>query len=236
MDVIEAITKRRSVRNYLETPVEWDKVATILDSGRLAPSAGNIQDWKFIVVTDIGLRKAIAEAAISQNWMTHAPVFIVVCADIARIQRSYGVRGERLYSIQDCAIAATQMMLTAQSLGLATCWVGAFDEGMIQRALGLPDFLRPQVVLTIGYPDGETKPTPRMRLENMVFMNGYGNIARIKDVGRVLWDYNVVGRAVDSIQKTANNLTKATKQQRTSFFEKIKQKFTKKKETKDLKT
>lgn len=223
MDVLEAITKRRSVRKYLEAPVEWDKVATILDAGRLAPSAGNVQDWKFIVVTDEGLRKAIAEASLGQNWMNQAPVLIVVCADIERIKRSYGVRGERLYSIQDSAIAATHMILTAQSLGLATCWVGAFEETMVQRALNLPDLIRPQIILTIGYPDGETKATPRLRLENMVFMNGYGNIARIKDIGRVLWDYNVVGRAVDSIKKTAEDLDKKTKPQRESFLEKLRQ-------------
>lgn len=222
MDVFEAISKRRSVRKYLESPVEWDKVSQILESARLAPSAGNVQDWKFIVITDENLRKAIAEASLGQHWMAQAPVMITVCADIDKMKRFYGVRGERLYSIQDCAVAATHMMLEAQSLGLATCWVGAFDENMVQRALSLPDNIRPQVILTLGYPAEEPKQTPRLRLENMVFLNGFGNVARIKDLSRVLWDYNVVGRAVDSIKKTAKDIDKSTKHKRQSFIDKLK--------------
>ena len=227
MDVFEAIQKRRSVRSYLESPVEWDKVSTILEAGRLSPSAGNVQEWKFIVVTDEAQRKAVAETALNQHWIAKAPVHIVVCADLDKIKRMYGVRGERLYSVQDCAIAATNMMLTAESLGLGTCWVGAFEENMLQRALGIPDHARPQVILTIGYVDREPKQSPRLRLENMVYLGKYGN--RIKDIGRVLWDFNVVGRAKDSVKQTAKDYGKKTKKEREELTEKAKKHYHEKK-------
>ena len=224
MDVIEAISKRRSVRKFLEAPVEWEKVSQVLDAGRIAPSAGNVQEWKFIVVTDLELRKKVAECALKQHWISKAPVIIIICADIDKIKRHYGMRGERLYSIQDCAIAATHMILTAESLGLATCWVGAFEENMLQRVLEIPDNSRPQVIIPMGYADEKPKPTTRLRLENMVFLNGYGAVHRIKDMGMVLWDHNVLGRAVKSTKETIKDVDKLTKPQRETLAEKFKAK------------
>jgi len=224
MDVFEAITTRRSVRKFLDAPIEWDKISLILEAGRLAPSAGNVQERIFIVVADEELRKKVAEAALKQYWIATAPFIIVICADTDKIKRYYGIRGERLYSIQDCAIAATQMILTAYSLDLATCWVGAFEENMLQRALGLPDTLRPQILLPMGYPDEKPKPTSRLRLENMVYFDGYGNVHRIKDMGAVLWDHNVLGRAIKGIKDTTKDINKLTKAKRESLAEKIKAK------------
>ncbi|MBS1266687.1 MAG: Coenzyme F420:L-glutamate ligase [Candidatus Woesearchaeota archaeon] len=226
MDVLEAIKKRKSIRKYLDVPVEWDKVGKILDAGRLSPSAGNVQDWRFIVVTDPGLRKKIAEASLKQYWMEQAPVFIVVITELEKIRKHYGLRGERLYAIQDCAIAATSMMLAAQSLGLSTCWVGAFEEGMIQELLGMPDNVRPQVILTIGYADEDPEPTYRYPLEHITLLNGYGGNARkIKDFGKVFWDHNIVGRAVESTKKTVKDIEKVTRDKRQEHTSKIKKFF-----------
>jgi hypothetical protein len=88
------------------------------------------------------------------------------------------------------------MMLAAHALGLATCWIGAFDESKIQRPLGLPDNVRPQMILTLGYPDEKPKMPPRYPIDNLVFLERFGNIGRIKDIGVVLWDHNVVGRTI----------------------------------------
>ena len=160
MEVFECINTRRSIRNYLDIPVEWDKVGTILEAGRLAPNSGNIQDYNFIVVQDEEKRKTIAEASLRQHWMSKAPVYIVVCADLKKSERFYGVRGNRLYSIQNCAAAIENMLLTANSLGLGACWVGAFDENVVSRVLGIPDYARPQAIITIGYSDEKPK-TPQ---------------------------------------------------------------------------
>ncbi len=173
MEVLECIKTRRSTRKFLDVPVEWDKIGTIVDAGRSAPTSGNLQNWKFIVVLDEEKRKEISEACLKQFWMERAPVHIVICSEPEKAKRFYGIRGERLYSIQNCAASAENMILTAHSLGLGSCWVGAFDEDMLKRALGIPDYARPQAIIPIGYP-AEKVPTPmQYQLENLVFMEAW---------------------------------------------------------------
>ena len=206
MEILQAIKTRRSIRRYLDVPIEWEKVGVVLEAGRLAPSAGNIQEWSFIVVRDEGTRGEIAECCVDGYWMTTAPVHIVIVATIEPIARNYGMRGERLYSIQDCAVAATQMMLAAVSQGLGTCWVGAFDEHVLHRLLSIPDSIRPQLILTLGYPDEKPVMPKRKPLQNLVFLDSYGN--RIKDIGMVLRDYDVVGRTLEVGKKVVSHITR----------------------------
>jgi len=174
MDVIECIKTRRSIRKFLDVPVEWDKVGTIVEAGRNAPNAGNLQNWKFIIVLDEGKRKSIAEACLQQFWMAKAPVHIIICSEPEKAKRFYGIRGERLYSIQNCAAAVQNMLLAANSVGLGACWVGAFDEDKVSSVLGIPNYARPQAVIPIGYP-AEKVPYPmQYQLENLVFMEAWG--------------------------------------------------------------
>ena len=212
MDTLQAIRTRRSIRDYLDVPVEWEKIGIVLDAGRLAPSAGNTQEWNFIVVTDGEVRQQIAESCVDGLWMAKAPVFIVITANIEPISRNYGIRGERLYSIQDCAVAATQMMLAAHVQGLGTCWVGSFDEHLLGRLLSLPDTARPQVILTLGYPDEHPSMPLRKRLEAIVFLNSFGN--RIRDIGFVLRDYNIAGKAVEAGRGAVSSLQKKASEKR----------------------
>jgi nitroreductase len=180
MEVFECITTRRSVRKYLDVPVEWEKVGTVLEAGRAAPSAGNLQNWKFIVVLDKDLRHQIADAALQQSWMKDAPVHIIVCAEPKKAEQFYGLRGERLYTVQNCAAAIENMLLTAHSLNLGSCWVGAFDEEMLKRTLNIPDDVRPQAIITLGYPAEKTRAPVRYRIEDIVFLETWMN--RIKDI------------------------------------------------------
>jgi len=228
METFECISTRRSIRKYLDIPVEWDKVGTILEAGRLAPSSGNIQDWNFVVVQDEEKRKAIAEASLRQHWMSKAPVHIIVCADLKKSERFYGIRGNRLYSIQDCAAAIENMLLTAHSLGLGACWVGAFDENVVSRVLNIPDHARPQAIITIGYSDEKPKEPVRYPLTTVTFLEKYGN--RIKDMAAVMHDYSLViernlrkGKAVfeKTSKKTGSLLTEKGK----DLAKKIKEKF-----------
>ncbi len=223
MDVLEALATRRSIRKYLEVPVEWDKVGQILEAGRLAPSAGNLQEWRFIVVTNPEVRKEIAESALGQHWIEVAPIHIVVTAITEKVKTHYGMRGERLYAIQDCAACATYMMLAAHELGLGSCWIGAFDEAKVQRVLKLPDDVRPQMILTIGYADEKPRMPPRYPINNLVFFETYGGVGRIKDLDRVLWDHNVVGRAVNAAKETQKDFVRLTKKDRAKLFERLKE-------------
>ncbi len=187
MDVLEAVVTRRSIRKYLDVPVEWDKVGTILEAGRWAPSAGNLQNWKFITIDDPGKRKAIAEACVGQLWMAQAPLHIVIVSEPDTARRHYGVRGERLYSIQNCACAAQNMMLAAHAIGLGTCWVGAFDEERIKETVNIPEHVRPQMIITVGYPAETPKIPWKLTLEDVQFFRSYGGqINKVKDINLYL--------------------------------------------------
>jgi nitroreductase len=139
MDVFEAMEKRHSVRAFDPSrEVSEELVERLLACACLAPSAGNVQPWRFVVVRDPGLKGKLAAAALGQGFVARAPVVIVVCADLEAHASSYGRRGVELYSIQDTAAAVQNMLLAATALGLGTCWVGAFREEEVSGVLGLP--------------------------------------------------------------------------------------------------
>jgi len=211
MDFLEVIKTRRSIRKYLQTPIEFEKLGKILEAGAYAPSAGNLQNWKFIIVTDPANREKLADAAFQQFWMTTAPVYIVVCAEIEHTKRYYGIRGERLYSIQNCAAAVTNMINTAWSEEIGSCWVSAFDEDMVKRTLDIPDHLRPQAIITLGYPDEKPPIPPKKPIETVAFIEKWGN--RIADIAKAMSWYApktqaAIGKGKGLIKKVIEKMSK----------------------------
>jgi len=188
MDTLECIESRRSIRKYMDVPIEAEKIGNILNAGRLAPSAGNVQDWKFIFVTEKELRKQLAEACMQQYWMEVAPVHIVICAKPAMSERMYGKRGQELYSIQNSAAAAMSMILAAHDQGLGSCWVSAFDELMVRRVLSIPEDVRPMVILTFGYADEQPAKPLKYTIDNITYIERWGT--RIKDFPAYLGFYS----------------------------------------------
>ncbi len=153
LDVMEAIRGRRSVRAFKRgTNVSEETVEKLVDAARWAPSAGNIQPWEFVIVRTAEVKKRLAEAAFNQSFLEEAQVVIVVCADENRSSEGYGERGKTLYCIQDTAAAAQNIHLAAFSLGLSTCWVGAFKEEWVSEVLKVPRGLRPVALIPVGYP------------------------------------------------------------------------------------
>ncbi len=201
-DILEIITSRRSVTKYLPKPVEWEHITRMMDAARHAPSCGNLQNWKFVVVTEPGKRKQIAEAALQQYWMVTAPVHVIVCADPEKAERYYGVRGERLYSVQNCSAAVMCMILEAQSLGLSTCWVGAFDEGMLKRIITTEEHIRPQAIVTVGYAAEHPPRPPKYPLNETIYFEHWRG--RVKDAARYMRDYSLVWQR--ELQKGAGAL------------------------------
>ena len=180
---MDTIFSRRSIRKFKDAPVELFLLGKVLNAGFLAPTAGNLQDFRFMVVTDPALKNGIAQACLDQLWIARAPQVIVIFSEFTKTKRFYGIRGERLYTIQDCAAAAMNMLLAAHDLGLGACWVGAFDEDRICSVLGVPDYARPQVVIPIGYPDEEVPMPPKFKLEQLVYFNSWGdNSGKVIDV------------------------------------------------------
>ncbi len=171
MDVKDAIEKRRSIRNFSSEPISIEKIHEIIKYANMAPSAGNLQDRDFIVVDDIDLKKRISRAA-WQEFVSQAPVIIVVCANHERIS-SYGKRGKELYSLQDVAAAIQNMLLVATDMELGACWVGAFDEDKVRKILKLPSYIRPVAIIPIGHPREIGLKTTRMKTEKLIHHNGW---------------------------------------------------------------
>ena len=148
MDVMEAIRKRHSIRSYEDKEVEEEKLNLILEAGRLAPSASNRQEWRYIVVRDKQTRQKLVEAAAGQAFVGEAPVVLACCAQTdGHIMRC----GQPCYPI-DVAISIDHMTLKAVEEGLGTCWIGAFNEAKAKEILGVPDEIRIVELLTLGYP------------------------------------------------------------------------------------
>lgn len=204
MDVFECIKTRRSVRKFLDAEVTMDQIGEILDAGRFAPCAGNIQNWKFILIKNQQIKNKVGEAAFQQYWVAKAPVIIVICAVVDKLEQYYGVRGERLYSIQNCSAAVENMLLTVHSIGLASCWVSAFDETMVRRALHIPEEVRPQAILPIGYAAEEIPEPPNYTLEDVTFFEEYGN--KVGNFDNVMNNLNVIGKAKDKIPSLAKKV------------------------------
>ena len=165
MDVIEAIKKRYSVRRYQDTAVEKEKLESILEAARLAPSANNKQEWRFIVVRDKDIRQRLMQVAKDQAFVGQAPVVIACCA---KTDSHVMTCGQQCYPI-DVAIAIEHMALKATDEGLGTCWVGAFYEDKVKEILDIPQDIRVVQLLTLGYPV-KLKPSPkdRLRLKEIV--------------------------------------------------------------------
>ena len=163
VSVMTAIKMRRSIRHYKDKPVEREKLKKVLEAGRLAPSAGNMQEWKFIVVSDKNTREKLAMAAHSR-FVEEAPLVIVACATITDCVLESG----QLAYPMDVAIAVDHMTLKAVEEGLGTCWVGGFDERKVKEALNIPDDVRVVTLLTLGYPKYVPGPRKRKKLEEIV--------------------------------------------------------------------
>ncbi len=174
MDITKGIRTRRSVKRFLNQPIEKDKLLRVLDAGVWAPSAGNSQNWRFVIVRNPALKLSLAEACLNQYWMTTAPLYVVVCVDTVKVKKLYPVRGE-LYNFLNAGACVENILLQAHAEGLASCWVSAFDDLAVKNILRLPDQVLPIAVLPLGFPGERVPPPKRVGLNNQVFFERYGN-------------------------------------------------------------
>lgn len=166
MDLIEVIKKRRSIRKYKSKPVPPAVLARILEAGRLAPSAKNVQPWRFIVIKDEKTKRELAKACNCQWFIAQAP--IVICG-VALAQSAYARMGGYMSSFSvDLAIAMDHIILVATGEGLGTCWIGAFTEKRVKDILKVPESARIVALTPIGYPAERVAATSRKRLSKIV--------------------------------------------------------------------
>lgn len=162
MEFSEVISARRSVRHFsTRLAVKDDDVRALLLAAVSAPTAGNIQPWRFTVLRSEESRERLA-GALAQRWAAAAPVVIVVSVDPRPCSARYGARGEMLYALQDTAAAVENILLAAVDRGLASCWIGAFDENAVRAALDIPPALTPVAILPVGH-SAESSAKPKRR-------------------------------------------------------------------------
>ena len=168
MQFFDVLSARHSIRAYTESPIENEKLEKILEAINQAPSAGNLQAFEIYVVIRDDQRKALAAAALGQNFMAQAPLALVFCAHADRSAKKYGNRGVDLYCLQDATIACTYAMLAVTALGLSSVWVGAFDEGKVSDIINAPQAHRPVAMLSIGYAAEKPRIRDRRSLSDLV--------------------------------------------------------------------
>ena len=171
MDVFEAIKKRRSIRSYRTDPIDDKIITRLLEAMRLAPSAKNLQPWKFVVVRDPNIKERLVTACRNQTFIAKAPCIIAACAFE---KQSYDKMGSYMSSWAiDVAIALDHLSLAAASLGIGTCWIGAFNEGEVKKVLDIPADVRVVALMPLGYPEYVPPPKPRKSLEEIVCYEKY---------------------------------------------------------------
>jgi len=177
MDFTTVIKTRRSVRAYADKPIPDEVLGRVLEAARLAPSACNLQPWRFVFVKDATTRNQLAKAAHSQSFVGKAPVVIVCCGK--RSPHHSNWIGDNLYLV-DVAIAIQNLALAARNEGLGTCWIGAFQDQPIKKLLGIPADYDIIMLLPVGYPVSEDQfhaTTERLALDQIVFNERFGNTA-----------------------------------------------------------
>lgn len=164
MDVYEAIKTRRSVRNYKDEKIDDAVLNRILEAARLAPSANNAQKYKLIIVKDALKKKALAKAALNQNFIAEAPIIII---GVALDPESDSDSSVPFYAV-DLAIAFDHITLVAVAEGLGTCWIGAFDQNEVKKILNIPQQYRVVALMPLGIPADKPGRKIRKSLEELV--------------------------------------------------------------------
>jgi len=170
MNVFEAIKTRRSVRKYKPQPIPEDHVMQIMTAAQLAPSAGNRQPWRFILVKDPETKKQLGTIARNQTWISDAGVIVAALAMDKKNPEVYERWAER-----DVMTAVEHMVLAAWELGYGTCWIGAFNEEQVKELLKVPREMTVINLLPIGVPDQTPEPRGRKSLGELFHLDRWGN-------------------------------------------------------------
>ncbi len=172
MELDKAIKQRHSCRKFKDKKPDWRNILDALDSSTKSPLAGNIQTLKFILVSEPEKIKKIMDAC-QQHFVGSVHYIIAFCTDNEQIKRSYGERGER-YSRQQAGASIQNFLLTLTEIGLATCWVGAYSDRLIKKALEIPENIEVDAIFPIGFEVGKGKQKYKKELDKLIFFNKWG--------------------------------------------------------------
>jgi nitroreductase len=166
--LLDIIKRRRSVRRFDGATMPKETIEQILEAGRWAPSGANTQPWRFIVVTEKEKLKSVAEycyyKVFKSRHVGEASAAVVICADPEAGSQTYVI---------DTAIAGTNITLMATSLGIGSCWIGAFEEETLKELLHIPADLKIIALIALGYEVGKASIPPRLQLSSIVHYETY---------------------------------------------------------------
>ncbi len=195
MNIFEAVANLRITRQFTDKPIDEKMIGLMLYTATNAISAGNVQEWEFIVVDDEQVKKKLSEAALDLKHVKTAPINIVVCVDIRKAVLKYGKRGELVYAIEDGVAASTLIMLAANALGLGYDFIRSFEEEEVKQILNLPDNVRPVAIIPLGYPAESGEYANKHAFEDMAHMNRFNN--------KIMMDFEpILNRLENLVQKT----------------------------------
>jgi nitroreductase len=181
MSFLDLVKHRKSIRDFIDRPVEREKIMLCLEAARLAPSASNSQPWKFIVVDDTEVKKRLCDAAFGSiywvnSFVKKAPVIIIIVSEKDKfLTRIGGMFRGTAYHLIDIGIAGEHFVLQAEELGLGTCWIGWFDEQAIKSTLNVPKDKKIDILLALGYynENGMSMEHDREPMEEIASFNTY---------------------------------------------------------------
>lgn len=168
-ECLSKIRGRQSIRRFSSKPIDEEDIKDIVKAGFRAPSAGNRQPWRVVIVTDQKLKDQLSDAAFGQTFLASAPVVYVVCGVPDESAERYKERGSTLYYIQDTAALTLNILHAAHILGYGSCWIGAFNESEVSKTLKIPSYMRPVSIVPVGRIEGKIpEMRPRRNLSEVV--------------------------------------------------------------------
>lgn len=157
---LDKIRSRRSIRKFKSESIDEAVIKDIVKAGFSAPSGGNRQPWRVIIVKDQDVKDQLVNAAGGQTFIAKAPVVFVVCGVPEESAERYRERGRTLYVLQDTAALTLNILHAAHILGYGACWIGAFNEEEVSSVLRIPSDMRPVAMIPVGKIEGKL---PEMR-------------------------------------------------------------------------
>jgi nitroreductase len=191
--LIDILRKRCSIRSFEDKEIAPEMIDNILEAGRLSPSGGNEQAWKFGVITDKALIEQISEAAYKQSWIKTSPLLIVLCTTIVEDEKGAREIQKRrfpkyreaisdmdkyLYSAlnseeHQTKIPGTHMVLQALEYGIYSTWISYFEVDKVSSLIKLPKLCIPSEIIAFGYPEGEPSIRDKRCKEEITFFNKF---------------------------------------------------------------
>lgn len=169
MELSRAIMERRSIRQFEDRPVEKELLSQVLEAAIWAPTAGNIQPWIFVCVTETSRIRTVQ--TVSPGMLGNPQALICVCSDRKNAVEKAG-EGGKILALFDCAMASQNIMLRAHDLGVGTCAIRSFNQAAVAEILDMPVHIQPELLIMAGYPAHQ--PQSPKRNKNVIYWEKYG--------------------------------------------------------------